>query len=111
MSKSSIWLGTFNNPKVETKEFLQKFHEAAKAKYTCGQLEKGVSLTPHIQFYISFKDPVRLTKLTKLCPHGHFIPIKFDHGADRYCMKDDTRVEGPWEYGTKPVQRSCKEDW
>lgn len=26
-------------------------------------------------------------------------------------MKEDTRVEGPWEFGTKPVQRNSKEDW
>ncbi|AXH73225.1 MAG: Rep [Cressdnaviricota sp.] len=26
-------------------------------------------------------------------------------------MKEDTRVEGPWEFGEKPVQRNNKEDW
>lgn len=26
-------------------------------------------------------------------------------------MKEDTRVEGPWEFGTKPVQRNNKADW
>lgn len=26
-------------------------------------------------------------------------------------MKEDTRLEGPFEFGTKPVQRGSKEDW
>ena len=26
-------------------------------------------------------------------------------------MKEDTRVQGPWEYGTKPIQRNSKTDW
>lgn len=34
-----------------------------------------------------------------------------NNGADTYCMKEDTRVEGPWEFGTRPVKRNSKEDW
>lgn len=26
-------------------------------------------------------------------------------------MKEDTRLEGPWEYGIKPVQHNNKHDW
>lgn len=26
-------------------------------------------------------------------------------------MKEETRVEGPWEFGTKPVKRNSKVDW
>lgn len=26
-------------------------------------------------------------------------------------MKEDTRIEGPWEFGTKPVKLNSKEDW
>jgi len=26
-------------------------------------------------------------------------------------MKTDTRLEGPWEFGTKPVQLNNKHDW
>lgn len=37
--------------------------------------------------------------------------VKINNGAHNYCMKEDTRLEGPWEYGTKPVQRNSKEDW
>jgi len=34
-----------------------------------------------------------------------------DNGAAAYCMKEDTRLEGPWEFGIKPVKRNSKEDW
>lgn len=26
-------------------------------------------------------------------------------------MKEETRIEGPWEHGEKPVQRNSKTDW
>jgi DNA mismatch repair protein MutH len=26
-------------------------------------------------------------------------------------MKEETRVDGPWEFGIKPVKRNSKEDW
>lgn len=54
MSKT-IWLGTYNNPKVDTKEYLAKWFNVAKATYVCGQLEMGDEGTPHIQFYLNFK--------------------------------------------------------
>ena len=28
-----------------------------------------------------------------------------------YCQKTESRVEGPWEHGTKPLQRNSKADW
>lgn len=34
-----------------------------------------------------------------------------NNGADTYCMKEDTRLDGPWEYGIKPVKRNSKADW
>ena len=26
-------------------------------------------------------------------------------------MKEETRLEGPWEFGVKPVERNSKADW
>jgi len=36
--------------------------------------------------------------------------VKINNGAHDYAMKEDTRVFGPWEYGTKPVS-SQSHDW
>lgn len=42
----------------------------------------------------------------------HFEKVKRtpDTAAD-YCMKEETRLEGPFEYGQRPVQRNSKTDW
>mgnify|MGYP002213309153 CR=1 FL=1 len=78
----------------------------------CGQLERGEGTgTPHIQFYLNFKNETRLAALKKHCKWAHFQPVRRDNGADVYCMKEDTRVEGPWSYGTRPVKRDVKTDW
>lgn len=41
----------------------------------------------------------------------HIDIVKKDNGAAKYCMKEDTRLEGPWEFGTRPVERNSKTDW
>jgi len=44
------------------------------------------------------------------------VPVKKDNGASKYCMKEESRIEGPWEYGTlskkegnKNAQKSTKD--
>jgi len=54
---------------------------------------------------------MRLSALKKHCSKAHFEPVKVDNGAAAYCQKEDTRLDGPWEFGTKPVKRNSKEDW
>lgn len=49
--------------------------------------------------------------LQKLIPKVHCEPVKVNNGADDYCLKEDTRVEGPWEFGEKPIKRNSKVDW
>lgn len=49
--------------------------------------------------------------MKKYDKRAHWEPVKVDNGADRYCMKEDTRVDGPWEFGVKPVRRAVKADW
>lgn len=41
----------------------------------------------------------------------HIEIIKINNGADKYCLKEDTRVEGPYEFGVRPVERNSKTDW
>lgn len=49
--------------------------------------------------------------MKKMCTRSHFEIVKVNNGAHTYCMKEDTRLEGPFEFGTRPVQRSSKHDW
>lgn len=90
---------------------MEQFHRVSKAVYTVGQLEKGAEGTPHIQFFCNFKDAKKLGGLKKVDNKCHFEMVKINNGADNYCMKEDTRLEGPFEYGIKPVKRNSKTDW
>jgi len=103
------WLITHNNPKTDPKDYLEAW--APMCKYVNGQLEKGKEGTPHIQAYVSLKKQSRLAALRKHDKSAHFEPVKFDNGASTYCLKEDTRLDGPWEFGTKPVLRQSKTDW
>lgn len=47
-------------------------------------------------------------RLKKYCSKSHFEMVKKDNGVQAYCMKEDTRLEGPWEFGVKPVKRNSK---
>lgn len=49
--------------------------------------------------------------MTKVDNKAHYERVKVNNGADTYCMKEDTRLEGPWEFGTKPVKVNSKIDW
>lgn len=49
--------------------------------------------------------------MKKLDPRAHWEPVIKDNGAGEYCMKEETRVEGPWEFGVRPVKRNSKTDW
>lgn len=54
---STNWLGTYNNPEVDPREFLERWHTHGKAVYVCGQLERGEEGTVHIQYFVNFKKP------------------------------------------------------
>ena len=106
------YIGTLNNPTEVPHEFLERVFNSLKAKYVCGQLERGAEGTPHIQFFVNGKKPGwRLAALKKVAPTAHWEQVRVNNGADDYCLKSDTRVEGPWEFGSKPVKRNSSKDW
>lgn len=105
--RSRIWLCTLNNPL----ESLKDLYDLFKPQYMCGQLEKGESGTLHFQFYLHYKSACRFSALKKLHSKVHFTNVKHDNGADLYCMKEDSRIDGPYEFGDKPLKRNSKNDW
>lgn len=93
-------------------DYLKELKEKVGANYICGQLEKGEKTEHlHIQFFINFKQPARIGKITKFDKRIHVEKVKVNNGADTYCMKKETRVEGPIELGVKPVKVNSKTDW
>lgn len=110
--KARSWLGTLNNPDdIDPQTFLADWNSKHKAAYVNGQVEKGEEGTLHIQYFINFRNPVRLASLKKVCRRSHFTKVIRDNGASGYCLKEETRVDGPWEFGIKPVRRNEKTDW
>lgn len=48
--------------------------------------------------------------MKKICPRTHWEAVRNDSSFD-YCMKEDTRVDGPWEFGQRPIRRNNATDW
>lgn len=59
-----------------------------------------------MQYYIHFDSNRRLKSLKDHCPRSHFNLVRINNGADEYCNKEETRVEGPWSFGIKPARLS-----
>lgn len=48
MTRACMCIGTYNNPKVDPKEYLEKWSKVKGVVFVTGQLEKGAEGTPHI---------------------------------------------------------------
>lgn len=100
--QNRAWKFTINNPEKE-----EDLHDVLKdCRYAIWQLEKGAECgTLHYEGYVLFKNPVRFAAVKKLLPRAHLEPRKGTHEqAKKYCSKEETRVEGPWEIGEEPQQ-------
>lgn len=98
MSQNRSWCFTLNNPEPGELDELQDFQHT---RYLVYQLECAPTTgTLHYQAYVEFHQPVRFNALKRLIPRAN---IRARRGtrdeARNYCMKDDTRVEPPVEYG------------
>lgn len=73
-------------------------------KYCVYQLEKGAEETPHFQGYVSFKKRYVLSSLKRhISNKAHWEIRKGTHEQARnYCTKEDTKLDGPWEFGQPP---------
>lgn len=101
---------------------LKNFKEALKvANHWVFQLEKGEEKGRlHYQGRVSFKQAKRKNEVLKLFPDFPTISIKIE-GPDEvkssfYCMKVETRIDGPWKdtdtiaYIPRQV-RECMDSW
>lgn len=90
---------TLNNP-TSALDFAElEKHDVTFLLY---QKEKGEAEgTPHFQGVFSLKKQKRLSALKKLpgLEKAHFERVKHLAKAVNYCKKEETRLEGPWEFG------------
>lgn len=95
--RSRSWFITVNNyTDKDIEECLN--HDCV---YITWQKEIGEECgTPHIHIYVHYKNPRVWPK--KSWPTAHIENVKNNNECIKYCQKEETRVDGPWERGTKP---------
>ena len=107
MSQARNWVYTLNNPTVTLEQANAALREINSFLFHACQLERGESGTLHIQGYVQFSRPVRLTQLTARLMGAHWETRRGSHQqALTYVTKAESRVSGPFQDGeaTKPVK-------
>lgn len=101
-SRVRNWCFTINNPTLTESDNLSAlFATSPDVRYLVYQVEEGEQGTRHIQGYIELTKATRLNTMKRLIsPRAHLeIRRGTRQQARDYCMKEESRVEGPFEYG------------
>jgi len=101
MSRKTNWVFTDNNPLLDDEQLMRHLQDAG-AKYCCFQKEQGEQGTIHWQGYVQFRSAKTLGAV-KLVIHNttHWEPQRGTNDQAReYCKKPETRIAGPYEWGT-----------
>lgn len=109
-TKSRNWMGTCNNPEIPAEEFLRYISEQPNVDYVTGQLEAGEAETEHVQYYVNLSAPRAMSFMKGLCNRSHWEIARSTEASRKYVMKEDTRIEGPFEFGKRPVEKRNKHD-
>lgn len=109
MTQVRCWCGTLNSVPEDFDGYtwLSQLVESKKAKYAVGQVEVGNETgTRHLQFYIQLGRSQRINWLkANISKEAHWEAAKGTAAQCRaYCMKEDTRADGPWEVGEWATQ-------
>ena len=103
--KGRYWVFTWNNPVFSPDELHTAFDRVGGVDYLVFQKETAPTTgTPHYQGYVETKKRVTLATLKKV-----HVAINWQkrmgnrEQANAYATKEDTRTEGPWNYGELPT--------
>lgn len=93
---------TINNEERSDTELFEYCKQLNNIKYFVFQREKGNEKgTEHIQMYLEFSMPKKFETIKSYFPRAHIEERKGTKSQARdYCMKSDTRIGEPMEYGT-----------
>lgn len=99
------WVFTLNNPDADRPaEWGQSIFDRGNVRYLIYQLERGSNGTPHFQGYIEFTAALRMSSVRSILPRAHLERRRGTaQQASDYCRKIDSRVDGPWEFGTLSI--------
>lgn len=101
-SRARHWCFTLNNPTEEELSTISGISATSRAlQYMVYQLEEGSNGTTHIQGYVEFNQALRFGMVKRLIsPRIHLEKRRGTRDQARdYCMKEDTRIDGPFEFG------------
>lgn len=97
-TKARGWFLTINNP--ASTDLVQLPGEV----YVVWQLEEGKNKTPHLQVSLYFRNAVSFNSIKKAYPTANISRTRQLQQSFDYCSKDEGRLDGPWERGTRPRQ-------
>ncbi|ALE29840.1 replication associated protein [Lake Sarah-associated circular virus-27] len=104
------WCFTLNNPD-DLDVLLPQSWDPDSYDYLVYHLEMGAEGTAHLQGYLYFGSRIRFSQLKKWFP-GSRVHLEAAKGTavqnQRYCTKEEGRLEGPWEFGSLPDQSQGK---
>jgi len=92
--QSNAWVFTLNNPEAA-------LELPPDGRYLVYQREAGEQGTEHFQGYVELTKRKTMHAMKTWLPRAHFERRRGTQAEARaYCMKEDSRVDGPWELGT-----------
>jgi len=107
-----FWLCTLSCSSVPDLLLLRCGELPADVVWVRGQKEVGsAGGYLHWQFVVAFSGKKSLAGVRKVLGSAVHAELSRSELANDYVCKEDTRVDGPWEWGTKPIRRNSKTDW
>jgi len=119
MSRSRNWVFTLNANEALIEDFawlqdkipcpIGSWMDSGKIDYMVCQVEQVAHL--HIQGYCQFNTPMSLTACKKINAEAHWEPRRGTHAqAKEYCIKEESRKNGPWELGHERNEAGKRND-
>lgn len=101
--KAVRWCCTWNNPRCTGEELEELLKTRENVKGFAFQTEVGENGTKHFQMYLEFTSAVYNTAVMTALNTRSIATFACNGSKAQcvaYCTKNDTRVDGPWVYGT-----------
>lgn len=106
------WVFRYANPTETAEELIELFKKHESTRYISFQKERGEENgLIHYQGYAEFSKVHRLSALKKIHNSIHWEPRRGTRDEARnYTRKEETRIDGPWEFGEWGQQRGQRTD-
>lgn len=108
-TKSRRWVFTINNP--QSYELFRELPDGVD--YVIWQHEQApTTTTHHIQGYVRFRNARTMSGAKRLL--GETAHVEIARGSEEeciaYCSKQESKVEGPWEFGVRALGQGKRSD-